>query len=191
LPDTDPPSIPTGLTINSASQNRVYLSWASSTDNVGVTGYYVFRNNVPIGKTEYNGYQDSTLVAGETYRYSVSAFDAAGNESAQSSQLSVATAISAEIPPKIYSVRVARISSTSATITWATDIRSDSTVEYGNTITYGKTVTDTTITTSHSVTLVGLTAGSLYHFRVKSKSSASSDMTFSTMRTWNWWWRWW
>lgn len=191
LTDADPPSIPTGLTTSSVSQKLVCLTWSPATDNVGVTGYYIFRNNVPLGKTEYNMYQDSTLVAGETYRYSVSAFDAAGNESAQSSTVLVATPISDKLPPKIYSIRISKITSTSATITWTTNILSDSIVEYGDTINYGKSIADATITTRHSVTLVGLTSGKLYHFRVKNKSSASSDMTFSTQGTWNWWRRWW
>ena len=42
--DTQPPTAPTNLTAT-ASGNQVSLSWTASTDNVGVTGYLVYREN--------------------------------------------------------------------------------------------------------------------------------------------------
>src|SRR5262249_45901270 len=73
-----------------------------------------------------------------------------------------------------------------ATITWTTDVNSDSQVEYGTTGSYGSSSTlDSTLVTSHSVVLSGLQASTLYHYRVKSKNSAgalgvSGDYTFTT-----------
>ena len=42
-PDTTAPSTPSGLTATAASATQVDLSWAASTDNVGVTGYRIER----------------------------------------------------------------------------------------------------------------------------------------------------
>ena len=59
-PDTTPPTVPTGLTaVVSASQ--VSLSWNASTDNVGVTGYRVYRNGTQIAAPASNSYIDSNL----------------------------------------------------------------------------------------------------------------------------------
>ncbi len=63
---------------------------------------------------------------------------------------------------------------------------SDSQVDYGTTVSYGSSTTlNTTLVTSHSQTLSGLTVGTLYHYRVKSKdaagnAAASGDYTFTT-----------
>ena len=44
LPDTTPPSTPTGLSATAVSTSEIDLSWTPSTDNVGVAGYQVFRD---------------------------------------------------------------------------------------------------------------------------------------------------
>ncbi len=47
-PDTTPPSKPTGLTATPTSTSQINLNWNASTDDVGVTGYKVFRNGTQI-----------------------------------------------------------------------------------------------------------------------------------------------
>jgi hypothetical protein len=70
--------------------------------------------------------------------------------------------------PVITAGPTATTTTTTATITWTTDIPSDSEVEYGYTSSYGSIATDSEMVTSHSVTLVGLTPGTDYHYRVSS-----------------------
>src|SRR5256885_1353725 len=41
--DTTPPSVPTGLRASAVSSSQINLSWAASSDNVGVRGYRVYR----------------------------------------------------------------------------------------------------------------------------------------------------
>ncbi|MCL6518209.1 MAG: family 10 glycosylhydrolase [Armatimonadetes bacterium] len=89
--DTQPPSVPTNLGGNAVSPTRVDLSWTASTDNVGVAGYKVYRNGSQIGSTAATSYSDTTCTAGTTYTYTVSAYDEAQNESAQSSPAVVST----------------------------------------------------------------------------------------------------
>jgi chitodextrinase len=83
-PDRTPPTVPTGLTATSISSSQINLSWNASTDNVGVAGYKVFRNGSQIAATVQTSYTDSGLQPSTTYSYTVSAYDAAGNNSAQS-----------------------------------------------------------------------------------------------------------
>jgi len=83
FPDTTPPSVPTALKLALAARS-IKLSWAASTDNVGVTGYAIYRNGTKIATTTSLSYSDTTVVQGMTYIYSVAAYDAAGNQSAQS-----------------------------------------------------------------------------------------------------------
>ncbi|MDD1679225.1 MAG: Ig-like domain-containing protein, partial [Methanomicrobiales archaeon] len=89
--------------------------------------------------------------------------------------------------PIISSVSASLVTSSGATITWTTDKASDSQVDYGTTSSYGGSTTlNATMVTSHSQTLSGLTANTLYHYRVKSKDvsgnlAVSGDFTFTTV----------
>src|SRR4051794_1038809 len=88
--------------------------------------------------------------------------------------------------PVISGVQAGSVTSTSATIAWTTDTRSDSQVEYGPTKSYGaSTAVNTSLVTSHSQNLTSLASGSVYHYRVRSTDSAgresvSDDATFTT-----------
>ncbi len=86
-PDTTLPSVPTNLTGSAPSSSRVTLSWTASSDNIAVAGYKVFRNGgaTPIATVSGPSFSDTGLTASTTYSYRVSAFDASGNNSAQSS----------------------------------------------------------------------------------------------------------
>jgi Big-like domain-containing protein/fibronectin type III domain protein len=100
-PDVTPPSVPTNLAASAASSSQVNLSWTASTDNVSVTGYTIYRGTpgtaptklttIPAGTSSTITFGDSGLQPSTTYTYTVSAFDAADNQSAQSSSASVAT----------------------------------------------------------------------------------------------------
>jgi len=59
---------------------------------VGVAGYRVFRDGVQLATTSGTTYVDSGLTANQSYSYSTSAYDAAGNTSAPSPSISVTTA---------------------------------------------------------------------------------------------------
>ncbi|MBI3044835.1 MAG: fibronectin type III domain-containing protein [Betaproteobacteria bacterium] len=90
-PDTQAPTVPTGLTAVAASQSQINLSWNVSTDNVGVTGYQVFRGGVFLATAATNSYNDTGLAASTNYTYRVTACDAASNCSAQSASANATT----------------------------------------------------------------------------------------------------
>ena len=95
--DTQPPTVPTGLTATTVTSNSVGLSWSASTDPDGiVVGYTVYRNGVAVGSTGgATTYTDLGVYPGTTYQYTVDAVDGGGNHSAQSTALPVTTPPSA------------------------------------------------------------------------------------------------
>nr|WP_297915000.1 fibronectin type III domain-containing protein [uncultured Allomuricauda sp.] len=89
--DTQAPSSPT-LSSSSPTENTVDLSWSGATDNVGVTGYKVFKDNAleaTLGNV--TNYQVTGLSASTTYQFKLRALDAAGNESVDSNSISITT----------------------------------------------------------------------------------------------------
>lgn len=96
--DSTAPSVPGGVSATAASTSQIDLAWSASTDNVGVTGYKLYRNGSLLTTVTGTRYSDSGLSEATQYIYTVSAVDAAGNESALSSSAS-ATTLSATTPP--------------------------------------------------------------------------------------------
>jgi len=89
--DTTAPSVPANLAVTGVTSSSASLSWSQSTDNVGVAGYRVYRNGVQVGTTAGTTFTDTGLSASTRYTYTVAAFDAAGNVSAQSSGMTATT----------------------------------------------------------------------------------------------------
>ena len=83
--DTTPPSIPTNFYATALSGTQVSLTWSSSTDNTGVTGYTISRDGTQIGIVTSTTYIDSNLSPKTTYQYFLKANDAANNISSQTS----------------------------------------------------------------------------------------------------------
>ncbi len=92
--DVTPPTAPTGLTATAnLATSTIALSWTASTDDVGVTGYRVFRDNgtTPIATVSGTTFNDTGLLG--THVYAVAAIDAAGNQSALSNSATATVTI--------------------------------------------------------------------------------------------------
>src|SRR5213082_916737 len=120
-PDTTPPSVPTGLRASAVSSSQINLSWAASSDNVGVSGYRVFRDGTQIATTSATSFPNTGLSPSTTYSYTVAAFDAAGNLSAQSSPASATTPAAPDTtPPSVPTgLRASAVSSSQINLSWA------------------------------------------------------------------------
>lgn len=99
---------------------------------------------------------------------------------------STATSTPDTTAPVLSGIGSASVTANSAIIGWTTNELADSQIEYSATTSYGsQTTLDTNSRTDHSVSLVNLTASTMYHYRVKSKDLAgnlaiSADQTFTT-----------
>ncbi len=89
--DTTAPSVPAKPVAGAVTSTTVALTWPAATDNVGVTGYRVVRNGTAIATTPVPSFTDSGLGPTTAYTYKISAYDAAGNESARSTGLKATT----------------------------------------------------------------------------------------------------
>jgi fibronectin type 3 domain-containing protein len=85
-PDTTAPTAPGSVTATATGSAQVNLAWTAGTDNVGITGYKVYRSDKgAVALATLSGstltYSDTTVAANTSYTYQVSALDAANNES--------------------------------------------------------------------------------------------------------------
>jgi chitodextrinase len=145
--DTTAPSVPTGLSATGISLSAISLSWNPSTDAVGVTGYEVFREGSFIATTSGTNYTDTGRASSTTYMYTVRAFDAAFNFSAQSATTSGTTLSPSpaadedsdedgnrppsRFPPPRITVLTVTPGETEATIRFTTDQPTRATVSWG------------------------------------------------------------
>jgi len=99
LTDTTAPTAPTNLSLTPTS-NQISLSWTAATDDQGVTGYEIYRNNQYLATVADISATDSGLTPGTQYCYQISALDAAKNESGKSLQQCATTGTSTDtVPP--------------------------------------------------------------------------------------------
>ena len=82
--DTVKPTMPANLKTGTATASSIELSWTTSTDNVGVTGYDIYRDGTYITTVRSRDYTATGLSANRSYSFQVVAVDAAGNRSAAS-----------------------------------------------------------------------------------------------------------
>lgn len=91
--DSTPPTTPTSLS-GSAGNDTVVLGWGASADASGSVSYDVYRNNRVIASTTGTTFTDTAPIAGS--RYTVRAFDAAGNRSASPAAIRIQGPVPAE-----------------------------------------------------------------------------------------------
>jgi chitodextrinase len=169
--DTTPPSVPANLSATAVSQSQINLSWSPSTDNVGVAGYQVFRNGTELGTTTATSYMDVNLAASTTYSYTVTAFDAAGNVSAQST-VAVATTSSTDTQPPSAPTNLTGTSTlpTQANLSWSAS--TDNVGVAGYHVLRNGTQVGTTSATSYADT--GLAASTKYTYTVTAFDAAGN-----------------
>lgn len=81
-PDLIAPQMPNKVSVIAALHDRVHLSWAAATDNVAVTRYRVYRDQMQLLESDKIEFVDYNVAPGKNYLYGVSAGDAVGNWSA-------------------------------------------------------------------------------------------------------------
>lgn len=171
--DTVAPTAPT-LSASGTTQTTTNLSWSGATDNVGVTGYDVYRNGSLIGSTTTaTTFAVTGLTASTTYTFNVKAKDAAGNASANSNTVSVTTL--APVPdttaPTAPTLSASGTTATSTNLSWSGATDNVGVTGY-DVYRNGSLIGSTTTATTFAVT--GLTAATTYTFNVRSKDAAGN-----------------
>ncbi|MEO5789228.1 fibronectin type III domain-containing protein [Gelidibacter sp.] len=131
--DTQAPTAPSNLTASGTTNTTTNLSWTTSTDNVGVTGYTILRNGTSVGTTTgATNFNVTGLTQGTAYSFTVTARDAAGNVSPSSNTVNVTTTGSAGI------IDYTSENSNLITVDWkARDLFADRNVGIGTVDTHG------------------------------------------------------
>ncbi|MCW2600007.1 MAG: chitinase [Frankiales bacterium] len=199
--DTQAPSAPASATVTSRTSTSVGLSWAGSSDNVGVTAYDVWRGDAnyanwvlagTVGGTT-SSFTVGSLNPGTGYTFSVRARDAAGNTSASSNIPTATTTASSadtQAPSAPSSLTATGKTKSSVSLAWnaATDNVGVSRYEiwrgdanYGNWILAGSVASGTRTFTSGS-----LASRTGYTFAIRAfdaagnKSASSNIVAVST-----------
>lgn len=120
LPDTQPPSSPSGLGAMNTTDTSVYIYWNASTDNLAVTGYILYMGSDSIASTNYLGYNVKGLSPSTRYWFSVKAIDGAGNISLSSITINIKTHIASdnEMPSAPANLVAFDTGSTSVHLSW-------------------------------------------------------------------------
>lgn len=171
--DVVAPTIPTGLTVTDTTTSTVSFSWIASTDNVGVTGYRIYRGGNQIATTSVTSFTNNNLAPSTTYAYQASAYDAAGNISAQSSVVNATTKAPADITPPSIPVGLTAIPVSSTQINLAWTASTDNVGVAGYKIFRGGSQIATTkaVTTYQST---GLAASSTYTYAIAAFDAAGN-----------------
>ncbi len=99
--DTQAPSSPTDPKAQAAGSKQINLTWRASTDNIGVSGYEIYRSQgnktgdgTRIATINATSFGDSGLNPSTAYTYYIVAKDAAGNRSPESERVTATTSAS-------------------------------------------------------------------------------------------------
>lgn len=185
---TTGPLIISNVMANPVTFNSATITWttnqpASSEVRYGLTGGYGSSTTPDMNLVTSHSVTLTNLSPTTLYHYQVVSSIATG---AVESADYTFTTTAAPTSPVISNVSVGGLTSDSVTITWTTDVASDSQVEYGTTADYGSSsALNSSPVTSHAVVIPNLSPSTVYHYRVRSANVAgpsySSDGTFTTL----------
>lgn len=194
--DNIAPKAPEKITVVEAFSDQVQLSWDAAIDNIAVTRYKIYRDQVQIDTldTDQLGYFDFGVAPGKTYLYGISAGDDAGNWSAiksvfvqtasipQNIYLNTQTSSSASSAP----AQVAASSSKPATFTPTSSSKASSIVSSAAVSSASSApakVSSSRSSSSSSKAAVSLSSSSSSQGVVSSSSSSSSKAAVSSSST--------
>ncbi|WP_350292604.1 fibronectin type III domain-containing protein [uncultured Croceitalea sp.] len=179
--DAQPPTAPT-LSSAGQTETTANLSWSGATDNVGVTGYMVFKDGT-LENTLGNvlSYNVTGLSSNTSYNFTVKALDAAGNESPLSNTVSVTTSSSADTQAPIAPTLVEN-GKTDATVNLSWSGATDDTAVTGYRI-FKDGVLENTLANVDNYQVTGLTENTTYSFTATALDAAGNESTGSNAIT--------
>ena len=179
--DTEPPSMPGDFHVTSTSVSSISVAWSAATDNVGVSGYGVYRGGTLSGSTNSTAYTLSGLACGTVVILALDAYDAAGNHSARATL----TASTSACPPAADTtapttpggLQATGATPTSITVAWTGS--TDNVGVAGYTAYNGGNAVGSTTSTSYTVS--GLLCGATYSLGVDAFDAAGNRSSKATI----------
>jgi chitodextrinase len=176
--DKEAPTAPSNLQAKATAYNKVALTWSASTDNIGVTGYIVYRNTVPVATLGNVASYTDTVSANTAYSYKVQAVDKAGNKSAASAtaQVTTPTAPDTQAPTAPGDVKVQAINKSQVNVTWSASTDNIGVTGYDvYRARTGSTPAKVATVTGTSYGDTGLTANTSYSYYVIAKDGSGNQ----------------
>jgi chitodextrinase len=174
-PDVSPPSVPANVQVAARSAASIDLTWSASTDNVGVTGYRIYRNGMILTTSPSPSFTDSGLTPSTNYTYAITAYDAAANESAQS--VPVPTSTLADTSPPSVPANVHQISQTISSVSIAWNASVDNVGVSGYRIYRNGTLVRTQSATTFTDTGLAVYSGYIYNITAYDATNNSSGLS--------------
>ena len=185
--DTEAPSVPAEVKATDVTETTAKLT---ATDNVGVAGYNVYVNEAKVNDTLVTGteYSLTDLTAATEYSVTVTAVDAAENESAKSEAVIFTTEAEkdTEAPTAPTEVKATEVTETTAKVTWSE--ATDNVGVVGYNVYLNETKVNDTLVTGTEYALTELTEATEYAVRVtavdaaENESARSEAATFTTLK---------
>ena len=158
-PDTQAPTVPSGVALAARTATSISISWTASTDNVGVAGYDLYRAGSAVGTATSTAYTFTGLTCNTNYTLAVDAYDAAGNKSGQATTAIATSACPDTTPPSTPTgLATSGVGQTSLTLSWTASTDNVGVTGYG--VYTNGTLAGSPAGTSY--TLTGLSCGSSY-----------------------------
>ncbi|MFC2151455.1 fibronectin type III domain-containing protein [Bacteroidota bacterium] len=178
--DTEIPTTPTNLIASDLTHSSVYLSWNVSNDNVGVSEYALYENEVYLTSTDINEFYRSNLAPNTLYSYYVTAKDDAENVSANSNVINITTpgAPDTSPPSTPTNLSASNIGQTSLYLSWNESTDNIGVLLY-QIFDKDENLIESTVDNFYSVT--NLFAGTEYSFYVITKDAAGNKSEKSNM----------
>ena len=169
--DTIPPSVPSGVTVTGATGSTISLRWTASTDNTGVMGYGLYRDNSAAGSVSVTSATFSGLVCGRSYDLAVDAYDASGNRSTRRSVVSSTAPCPDTTPPSVPSgLTQTGVTQSSVGLTWTASSDNVGVAGYGIYLAGVRIAS----TSSPGYTFASLSCGTTYSAGVDAYDAAGS-----------------
>ncbi|WP_338553599.1 S8 family serine peptidase [Paenibacillus sp. KS-LC4] len=182
--DVQAPTVPVEIVVKSKTEKSVTLSWAASTDNVGVAGYDVYKNgNVLAGSSVSTEFTVTGLVPETAYSFTIKSKDASGNISGFSTAITVVTNADTEAPSVPTNLQLLTKTDQTVTLSWSASTDNIAVKNYD--IYVGTELAGTSASTSYTVTK--LMPDTSYDISIKAKdvkgnaSELSSILNVRTM----------
>jgi fibronectin type 3 domain-containing protein len=191
--DTTPPTSPANLVAAAASASQINLSWTSSTDNVGVSGYRIERcqaagcsNFAQIATPTGTSFSDTGLTASTSYSYRVRATDAAGNLGPYSNTATMTTQAASDATPPTSPANLVAAAAGASQINLSWAASTDNVGVSGYRIercqgTACSTFAQVATTAGTSFSDTALTASTSYSYRVRATDAAGNLSGYSNI----------